>query len=127
MFFTKTTYKEIILPFRFVDVPNDVESGFFNIEAYGNIFGENKYCYAWYELKNSKMYRNGDFEQMIKLLKNSTDKKVKVKIKLKNDIPKDFKIDINSLVEAFCDERFYSLSLLGWGFNDKSYKELSSR
>ena len=73
------------------------------------------------------MYKNGDFEQMIELLKNSKDKTVKVIIKLKKGVPKDFKIDVNSLAEVYCDERFTALSLLGWGFNDKSYKELSSR
>ena len=121
MFFTKPTYEEIRLPFRFVDVPADLELGLINIEAYGNIFGKNKYCYAWYELKNKKMYGNGDFEQMIDLLKHSTDKIVKVTIKLKKGVPKDFNIDVNSLAEAYNDGRFKSLSLLGWGFNDKSH------
>lgn len=72
------------------------------------------------------MYHNGEFEQMVKLLKNSANKTVKVIIKVKKSIPKDFKLDINSLVEVYNDERFKSLSLLGWGFNDKSYEELSA-
>lgn len=127
MFFTKPTYEEIKLPFRLIDVPDDLEAGLINIEAYGNVFGKNKYCYAFYELKSAKMYDNGDFKQMIELLKNSTGKTVKVIIKLKKGVPKDFKIDINSLAEVYCDERFKSLSLLGWGFNDQSYKELSSK
>ncbi len=127
MFFTKPMYEEIRLPFRFVDDPTDLELGFINIEAYGNIFGKNKYCYAWYKLKNAKMYDNGDFEQIIEMLKKSTDKTVKVIIKLKKGVPKDFKIDVNSLAEEYNDDRFNSLSLLGWGFNDKSYKELSSK
>lgn len=127
MCFTKPTYEEIRLPFRFIDVPADRGSGAINIEAYGNVFGKYKYCYAWYELKSAKMYDNGDFEQMIELLKTSADKTVKVMIKLKKGVPKDFKIDINSLAEVYCDERFKALSLLGWGFNDKSYNELSSR
>lgn len=127
MFFTKPTYEEINLPFRLIDVPDDLEAGLINIEAYGNVFGKNKYCYAFYELKSAKMYDNGDFEQMIELLKNSIGKTVKVIIKLKKGVPKDFKIDINSLAEVYCDERFKSLSLLGWGFNDQSYKELSSK
>ncbi len=127
MFFTKPAYEEINLPFRLIDVPDDLEAGLINIEAYGNVFGKNKYCYAFYELKSAKMYDNGDFKQMIELLKNSIGKTVKVIIKLKKGVPKDFKIDINSLAEVYCDERFKSLSLLGWGFNDQSYKELSSK
>ena len=102
MFFTKPTFEEIRLPFRFIEIPDDLECGIINIEAYGNIFGKKKYCYAYYELKYSKMYHNGE------------------------GIPKDFKLDINSLVEVYNDERFKSLSLLGWGFNDKSYEELSA-
>ena len=125
MFFTKPTYEEISLPFRLVNVPTDLELGFINIEAYGNVFGKTKYCYAWYKLNNAKMYDNGDFEQIIELLKSSTDKTVKVIIKLKKGVPKDFKIDVNSLAEVYNDDRFKSLSLLGWGFNDKSHKELS--
>lgn len=127
MFFTKPTYEEIKLPFRYIDVSADRELGLINIEAYGNVFGKNKYCYACYELKNAKMYDNGDFEQMIGLLKSPTYKTLKVIIKLKNGVPKDFKIDVNSLAEVYCDERFKALSLVVWGFNDKSYTELSSQ
>ena len=127
MFFAKPTYEEIKLPFRFIDVPSDSDAGLINIEAYGNVFGKNKYCYACYELKNAKMYDNGDFEQMIELLKDSADKTVRVTIKLKKGVPKDFKIDVNSLAEVYCDERFKALSLSCWGFNNKSYKELSSQ
>ena len=127
MCFTKAVYEEIKLPFRFVEEPKDQELWHISIEAYGNILGKNKYCYAWYELKNSNMRRNGDFEQMIELLKEPTNKTVKVTIKIKKGEPKDFKLDVNSLAEVYNDERFKSLTLLGWGFNDKSYKELTSK
>ena len=126
MCFIKATFEEIMLPFRLVEVPEDLELGWINIEAYGTILGKDKYCYAWYELKSSNMRRNGDFEQMIDLLKNSAGKMVKVIIKIKKGVPKDFKLDVNSLAEAYNDDRFKSLALLGWGFNNKSYKELTS-
>lgn len=125
MLFAKPEYKEIELPFVFVDDPSDSEAGGISIEAYGHIFGQKKYCLASYELKNPKMYDNGDYAQMIDLLKNSADKTVKITIKIKKGIPKDFKIDVNSLAQAYNDERFNSLSLLSWGFNDKSFKELN--
>ena len=127
MFFTKPEYVEIRLPFRFIEVPADSECGIINIEAYGSVCGKNKYCYSFYELKNSKMYRNGDFEHMVEMLKNSADKTVKVIIKVKKGLPKDFKLDINSLAEVYNDDRFKSLSLLGWGFNDNSCKNLSTK
>lgn len=123
MCFTKPTYEEIKLPFRYIDVPSDLEAGLINIEAYGNVFGENKYCFASYDLKSSQMYKNGDYEQMIELLKTPTDKTVNVIIKLKKGVPKNFKIDVNSLAEVYCDERFKSLSLVCWDFDDKSYNE----
>lgn len=121
MLFAKPEYEEINLPFIFVDDPADSEAGGISIEAYGHIHGEKKYCFASYELKNSKMYDNGDYEQMINLLKNSSDKTVKITLKMKKGIPKDFKIDVNSLAQAYNDERFNSL----WGLNDKSFKELN--
>lgn len=123
MCFTKPTYEEIKLPFSYIEVPSDLEAGIINIEAYGNVFGENKYCFASYDLKSSQMYKNGDYEQMIELLKTPTDKTVNVIIKLKKGVPKNFKIDVNSLAEVYCDERFKSLSLVCWGFDDKSYNE----
>lgn len=125
MFFTRPEYEEIRLPFIFVDDPTDLEAGAISIEAYGTVFGEKKYCFATYELKNPKMYDSGDYEQMIDLLKNSVGKTVKVTIKIKKSIPKDFKIDVDSLAEAYNDERFKLLDLLGSGFNDKSFKTLN--
>ena len=120
MCFAKPTYQEISLPFRLIENPADFSAGMISIEAYGNVFGAEKYCYACYELKNSEMYENGAFDEMLKLLRNSTDKTLKVMIKLKKGMPKDFKIDVASLAEAYGDERFNTLALLGRGFHDKS-------
>ena len=125
MFFTKPTYQEMKLAFRLVNDLADTELGSINIEAYGNILGTKKYCYAMYTLKDSKMYQNGDYEQLLKLLKDTSDKTVKVIVKIKKDKLKSFKIDVNSLSEEYEDERFKFLSLVGQGLNDKSYKELS--
>ncbi len=124
MLFTKPTYEELMLPFRYIEISDDLKLRQINIEAYGNVFGKNKYCYAWYELKTRN---SNDFNDVIELLKNSAGKKVKVVIKLKKGIAKDFKLDIDSLSEAYNDERFKLLSLLGWGFNDKSYEELTAK
>lgn len=125
MLFSKAEYEEIMLPFRYVQDPDTPEeAGIIDIEAYGNIFGEEKYCFASYSLKDLKMYENGDYEKMVELLKNSSGRSVKVIIKLKNGIPKDFKIDIDSLADAYYDDRFKALELGGWGFNDKSAADI---
>ncbi len=123
MFFTKPTYEEIRLPFRFDKNPEDKDVGLISIEAYGMIGGQTKYCYASYTLKDVRMYGNGDYEQMMDRLKEAGDKTVKVLLKLKNGMPKDFKIEAESLAEACGDERFRALELVGYGFNDKSFRE----
>ncbi len=122
MHFTKSIYEEIRLPFILDNNPEDLESGLISIEAYGFVFQQMKYCYATYHLKK-QMYESEDYEQMINLLKNSAGKTVKVFIKIKKGIPEDFKIDINSLAEIYSDDRFKSLELVCWGFNDKSFRE----
>lgn len=125
MLFSRPEYEEIMLPFRYVKDPSDPdEAGLIDLEAYGSVFGETKYIYASYSLKHPNMYENGDYEQMIELLKNTVGKMVKVVVKLKKGEAKDAKIDIDSIAEAFSDERFGALELLSWGFNDRSFEEM---
>lgn len=117
-FFSKAVYKEIELPFMLDE--NDAEVGIINIEAYGDIDGEYKYCYSSYVLKDRDMYDNGDYEQMLELLKNTDGKTACIRLKYKKDRLKDFKLDIESLVRIYNDERFRRLELIGWGLLDKS-------
>lgn len=118
MFFTKPEYREIVLPLIYDNNPEDLYAGMISIEAYGNILGENKYCYASY-LVNLEF-----IDEMAALLKNSSDKTVKVILKIKKEKVKDFKIDLDSLAEAYNDERFKSFELVCWGLNDKSFKHI---
>lgn len=121
LFFSKKEYRELTLPFRFYDDPEDYEFGGISIEAYGNVFGKEKFCYAVYTLKNIKMYDNGEYEEMRNVLTNSEGRNVRVVFKLKKGKPKDFKIDLDSLSKCCNDERIKSFELIGWGLNDKSY------
>ena len=118
LFFKKTEYREITLPFIYDNNPEDLYAGLISIEAYGDVLGANKYCYASY-LVNLKF-----IDEISELLKNSSDKTVKVILKIKNEKVKDFKIDLNSLAEAYNDEKFKSFELFGWGLNDESFKDL---
>ena len=120
MLFSKPTYMEITLPFRYVYDPLDLECGGITIEAYGTVFDKTKYCLASYRLKDPRMYDNGDYAQMVALLQNSDQKTVTVRIQLKKGIPKDFRMDLDSLAKSCGDERFKDLELLCWGYNDKS-------
>ena len=119
MFFSKPEYREIMMPFRFDDSQEDFECGGISIEAFGDVFGEQKYCYASYILKDKNLYDNGEYEQMRKLLEDAGGKEIKVVFKLKKGKAKDFKVDLDSLASALGDDRFQALELVGWGMNDK--------
>lgn len=121
--FAKAEYQEIMLPFIVDFNQDDMECGGISLEAYGIIEGTMKYCYASYILKDSKMYENGDYEQIIEVLKNFHEP-IKILLKYKKDKLKDFMIDIDQLSSACNDARIKELELVGWGLNDKSFKEI---
>lgn len=119
LFFTKPEFKEIKLSFVYDNNPDDLYAGMVSIEAYGNISGEKKYCYASY-LVNTEF-----IDEISALLNDSYDKTVKVILKIKKGKVKDFKIDLDSLARSYNDERFRSLELVGWGLNDKSFRDFN--
>lgn len=133
MLFSKAEYKEIILPFKYEREEiriselqggkysyekDEIYRGSIGIEAYGNIFGENKYCYSLYSADEKII------DEIVDLLKNNPDKTVKVILKIKKGKLKDFKIDLDSLAEVYNNEKFKLLELLGWGLNDKSFEDI---
>lgn len=127
IFFEKPIYKYQNMPFildEFTDCTPDDEKCLIDIEAYGNIDGQMKYCYSSFSLKNPEMYENGDFESMLNLLRASENKTVLVKLKYKKGILKDFRLMSESLAKAYNDERFLQLELTGWGLNEKSCKTI---
>lgn len=132
MLFSKTEYKEILLPFKYEReepkiselqggkysyAKDEIYRGSIGIEAYGNIFGENKYCYSLYSAEENII------DEIADLLKNNPDKTVKVILKIKKGKLKDFKIDLDSLAEVYNNQKFKSLELMGWGLNDKSFED----
>jgi hypothetical protein len=126
--FSKPTYKEISLPFIHdcysMEYEEYLKAGFIDIEAYGIIDGEQKYLYASHCLKNPIMYDNGDYEQMIELLKDTRGKLVTVRLKYKKERLVGFKILRESLAAAYGDERFLQLDDPdGWNISNVSCKE----
>ena len=132
MLFSKTEYKEIFLPFKYEReepkiselqggkysyAKDEIYRGSIGIEAYGNIFGENKYCYSLYSADEKII------DEIVNSLKNNPDKTIKVILKIKKGKLKDFKIDLGSLAEVCNYEKFKSLELIGWGLNDKSFED----
>ncbi len=127
MLFEKPVYKYQEMRFildEFSDYEPDDEKCLIDIEAYGNIDGEMKYCYSSFSLKKQEMYENGDFESMLNLLRTPENKTVLVKLKYKKGIVKDFRLMLDSLAKAYNDERFLQLELTGWGLNDKSCRKI---
>lgn len=124
-FFTKSTYKEVSLPFIHdcyaQEYEENLKAGLLDIEAYGM----QKYFYASFVLKKRDMYSNGDYEQMIELLKESQGREVTVRLKYKKERLVGFTILLESLAKAYGDDRFLELELCGWGINDISCKERS--
>ena len=133
MLFLKAEYKEIILPFKYEREEiriselqggkysyekDEIYRGSIGIEAYGNIFGESKYCYSLYSADEKII------DEIVDLLKNNPDKTVKVILKIKKGKLKDFKINLDSLAEVYNNEKFKSLELLGWGLNDRSFEDI---
>lgn len=132
MLFSKTEYKEIFLPFKYEReepriselqggkysyAKDEIYRGSIGIEAYGNIFGENKYCYSLYSADEKII------DEIVNSLKNNSNKNIKVILKIKKGKLKDFKIDLGSLAEVCNNEKFKSLELIGWGLNDKSFED----
>lgn len=132
MLFSKTEYKEIFLPFKYEReepriselqggkysyAKDEIYRGSIGIEAYGNIFGENKYCYSLYSADEKII------DEIVDLLKNNPDKTVKVVLKIKKGKLKDFKIDLDSLAGVYNNQKFKLLELMGWGLNDKSFED----
>ena len=111
--FSKPTYREVSLSFvhdRYdKNYAEYLEAGCIDIEAYGIVDGKQKYLYASHFLKNPFMYDNGDYEQMIELLKDTKGKQVTVRLKYKKDRLVGFKLLPESLAEALGDDRFLQL------------------
>ena len=66
------------------------------------------------------MYDRGDYEDMIKGLEETKDKKVIVNLKYKKGRLIGFKLDSESLAKNLNDERFNKIELLVTGIDDKS-------
>ena len=114
--FTKPEYKDYMMRFKVLEPEEyDRQGCCINILAYGNVEGEDLYCFATYDLPFK--YSVEIYEAMLVELYNSENKEIKVTIKFKNNKAKDFKIDLDSLALAYQDNRLSELELGGWGLH----------
>ena len=120
IFGVKAEYKKEELPFCYIKNKEDIEAGGITIEAYGEIDGEMKFLSATFVLSDLKMYDRNDYEDMIKVLEETKDKKVIVNLKYKKGRLTGFNLDGESLAKNLNDERFNKIEILITGIDDKS-------
>lgn len=116
----KVEYKKEEFPFCYIKNKEDIEAGGITIEAYGEIDGEMKFLSATFVLSDLKMYDRNDYEDMMRVMEETKDKKVVLDLKYKKERLVDFKLDSESLAKNLNDERFNKIEILITGIDNKS-------
>ena len=113
--FSKSEYKDYMMSFKVIEPDKDMNEAMgVQLVAYENINGEDFYYSAIFNFNSGKITYEEYCELIAKLL-NYDNKKIKVKVKLKNNKVKKFKIDIASIATAYNEDRLNTLELLGYG------------
>ena len=116
----KAEYKKEELPFCYIKNKEDIEAGGITIEAYGEIDGEMKFLSATFVLPDLKMYDRNDYEDMIRVIEETKNKKVSLDLRYKKERLVGFNLDSESLAKNLNDERFNKIEILITGIDDKS-------
>ena len=118
--FSKSEYQTIYLDYKFALLDNLPV-----IEAYGDVFGKMKYCHACYEITKRAMFQDDRNNILIQDLdRHQHTTKLAVTVKIKDNVPKDFKIDLNQLADSIGNPDAVYLELMAWGFNDAPDPEM---
>ena len=120
IFGVKAEYKKEELPFCYIKNKEDIEAGGITIEAYGEIDGEMKFLSATFVLSDLKMYDRNDYEDMIRVIEETKNKKVSLELRYKKERLVGFNLDSESLAKNLNDERFNKIEILITGIDDKS-------
>ena len=118
--FGKNKYIKMELPFCYIKNKEDIEAGGITIEAYGEIDGEMKFLSATFVLSDLKMYDRNDYEDMIRVIEETKNKKVSLDLRYKKERLVGFNLDGESLAKNLNDERFNKIEILITGIDDKS-------
>ena len=116
----KAEYKKEELPFCYIKNKEDIEAGGITIEAYSEIDGEMKFLSATFVLSDLKMYDRNDYEDMIRVIEETKNKKVSLDLRYKKERLVGFNLDSESLAKNLNDERFNKIEILITGIDDKS-------
>jgi len=122
--FSNPEYQEVVMPITYLYEDDDIDAGCLSFEAHGVVGGEHKYFYVSLSLNHKYM---DDIDEMSDLLLKSPEKTVKVIFKIKDGKIKRFTFDLDSMAEAYNDDRLRSMEAAGWGSHDKSIKELDKK
>lgn len=122
----KITYKKVKLPFHYIKEEVDYDAGAISIEAFGDIDGKKIFLYMTFGLTNSYMYDNGDYDEMIKKLENSQDKKVDLILKYKKNKLVGFELEQGTLANSMNDQRFDAIEFLYSSISNVSTKRQES-
>lgn len=120
IFGVKAEYKKEELPFCYIKNKEDIEAGGITIEAHGEIDGEMKFLSATFVLSDLKMYDRNDYEDMIRVIEETKNKKVSLDLRYKKERLVGFNLDSESLAKNLNDERFNKIEILITGIDDKS-------
>ena len=120
IFGVKAEYKKEELPFCYIKNKEDIEAGGITIEAYGEIDGEMKFLSATFVLSDLKMYDRNDYEDMIRVIEETKNKKVSLDLRYKKERLVGFNLDSESLSKNLNEERFNKIEILITGIDDKS-------
>ena len=120
IFGVKAEYKKEELPFCYIKNKEDIEAGGITIEAYGEIDGEMKFLSATFVLSDLKMYDRNDYEDMIRVIEETKNKKVSLDLRYKKERLVGFNVYGESLAKNLNDERFNKIEILITGIDDKS-------
>ena len=120
IFGVKAEYKKEELPFCYIKKKEEIEAGGITIEAYGEIDGEMKFLSATFVLSDLKMYDRNDYEDMIRVIEETKNKKVSLDLRYKKERLVGFNLDSESLAKNLNDERFNKIEILITGIDDKS-------
>lgn len=122
--FSKYECKKMKLPFYYIRDKEDIDAGGFGIEAYGKIDGQIQYFYAFFMLSDCRMYDNGDFNEMIKVLDSIGsigENIIEIEVKIKKGKIKGFIIDEKSIAHSLRDKRFEKIENIFWSWGTERW------
>lgn len=70
------------------------------------------------------MYEDGSYEEILKHLKATENRNVRVELIYKGEKLVNFAMDLNSLALTCSDDRVTDMEYVGSGINDKSEREI---